>query len=543
MNIFELLGLSLVLPLFYTLLGNSINENYFILNLNILIEEFIGTKNFSLFLIIIVSSLFIIKNIYSIFIIRLQNNFFKDIEVDIAKKLLTIYLNQNIIFHKNNNSSILIKKINTDVQFLSTLFASFFKFFSDLILLSVFIIIIIIYNYLVAIYLSLFFILFFFFYYKFYKKNIRVWSIERNFVNSEAYKSLTESLSSYKEIILYQAKNFFVKNYENKLTLSCNLRKNFDNIQSYPRIVLEILFLLTFLFFYIFFNIRGLENKEIIVILSFFFIATLRLAPSFISIFKYFQLRKFSKVTLKEILKDLSLNFKILESSYVNRDFLFKKNIRFLNVSYRYKNRDIILKKCSFNIKKNEFIGIVGSSGSGKTTLIELIIGLLGPTSGKILIDNIDLKKVSSCWEKIIAYVSQDSIIIDDTILKNVGFGKDSNEINKGKVFKLLDSVNLKFSKKFILNEKLGERGSKLSEGQKQRLLLARALYKDPQVLILDEVTSSLDSKNEELIIKEINKLKKNKTILLISHKKSSLIYCNKIFVLKNTKIKNVKVQ
>jgi len=175
--------------------------------------------------------------------------------------------------------------------------------------------------------------------------------------------------------------------------------------------------------------------------------------------------------------------------------------------------------------------------------LIELIIGLLGPTSGKILIDNIDLKKVSSCWEKIIAYVSQDSIIIDDTILKNVGFGKDSSEINKGKVFKLLDSVNLKFSKKFILNEKLGERGSKLSEGQKQRLLLARALYKDPQILILDEITSSLDSNNEKLIINEINKLKKNKTIILISHKKSSLIYCNKIFVLKNTKIKNVKVQ
>jgi ABC-type multidrug transport system fused ATPase/permease subunit len=541
MSIFELLGLSLVLPLFYTLLGDGIIENNFILNLNILIEEFIGTANLSLFLITIVAFLFITKNIYSIFIIRLQNNFFKDIEVDIAKKLLTVYLNQNIIFHKNNNSSILIKKINTDVQFLSTLFSSFFKFFSDLILLSAFIIIIIIYNYSVAIYLLLFFILFFFLYYKLYKKKIRVWSIERNFINSEAYKSLTESLSSYKEIVLYQAKNFFIKNYNNKLTLSCNLRKNFDNIQSYPRIFLEILFLLIFLFSFIFLNMRGHENREIIVILSFFFIATLRLAPSFISIFKYFQLRKFSKVTLKEILKDLSLNSQNLESDYFNSHFLFKKNIRFLNVSYRYKNRNIILKKCSFNIKKNEFIGIVGSSGSGKTTLIELVIGLLKPSSGKILVDNLELKSGSVYWENIIGYVSQDSIIIDDTILKNVGFGKDSNEINKRKVFKLLDSVNLTFPKKFILNEKLGERGSKLSEGQKQRLLLARALYKDPQILILDEVTSSLDSKNERLIINEINKLKKNKTILLISHKKSSLIYCSRIFNLEYGKINENK--
>ena len=122
------------------------------------------------------------------------------------------------------------------------IFSSFFKFFSDLILLSVFLIIIVIYNYLVAIYLLLFFILFFFLYYKFYKKHISVWGVERNFINSEAYKSLAESLSSYKEIVLYQAKTFFIKNYENKLNLSCNLRKNFDNIQSYPRIFLEILF-------------------------------------------------------------------------------------------------------------------------------------------------------------------------------------------------------------------------------------------------------------------------------------------------------------
>jgi len=143
---------------------------------------------------------------------------------------------------------------------------------------------------------------------------------------------------------------------------------------------------------------------------------------------------------------------------------------------------------------------------------------------------------------QIISYVPQNSLIIGKTILDNVAFGIPKKFIEKKNVIASLKKVNFYSKKGNFLKKLVGEQGNRLSEGQKQRLVIARALYKNPKILIFDEITSSLDSENEKYIIKEISKLKKNKTIILISHKESSLLYCDKILELENGKIRSVKV-
>ena len=186
---------------------------------------------------------------------------------------------------------------------------------------------------------------------------------------------------------------------------------------------------------------------------------------------------------------------------------------------------------------KGEIIGVHGASGSGKSTLIDIIIGLLEPQEGQVLVDNNDIKKNKKDWFEKIGYVPQAVYLNDDTIKNNIYFYEDKY-INNLK--KLKNSVKISQLKKIGLNRKVGERGIQISGGQKQRIGLARALYKEFDVLILDEATNALDTENEENFLKDVFKLKSKKTLILISHKKSIVDKCDKVITIKNKKIKQI---
>ena len=200
-------------------------------------------------------------------------------------------------------------------------------------------------------------------------------------------------------------------------------------------------------------------------------------------------------------------------------------------------NRTEILKNFNFYIKKNSKIGIVGSSGAGKTTFLDLLIGLLEPTSGEVLVDKRKVSLNDSSWRDRIAYVPQYNYLIDDTLEKNIALGIIDQNIDHSLINSLLD---LTFLKEEIISKKsnghkllVGERGVNLSGGQIQRIGIARALYRKPSLLIMDEPTSSLDLENEKKIISIINKIK-NMTVIIVSHKKSTLKDCDEIFTFKN---------
>jgi len=213
-------------------------------------------------------------------------------------------------------------------------------------------------------------------------------------------------------------------------------------------------------------------------------------------------------------------------------------------MSFSYNNNIEILKNINLDIKKNETIGIKGHSGAGKSTLLNIICGLLTPSSGQILLDNNDISKVYRSYQRKIGYVPQKIYLVDDSIIKNIIFGQSKKEFN----YNLFDNVIKKSNlKEFIDNLKnkeetiIGERGSKLSGGQQQRIGIARALYKKPEIIIFDEATNALDVNSENEILKTINALKKDNTIIIVSHKDSVLDYCDRIFEIKNKTIFKIK--
>ena len=223
----------------------------------------------------------------------------------------------------------------------------------------------------------------------------------------------------------------------------------------------------------------------------------------------------------------INLKFKNKEDN--KKSISIKKNIKLENINFRYsENNNLILKNISLNIPSLSKIGFVGSTGAGKTTLIDVILGLLTPQDGKFIVDEtiITSKNIKS-WQKLIGYVPQQIYLSDDTLASNIAFGVDRKDIN----FKALEeSTKIANLHNFILEELpkgyetiIGERGIRLSGGQRQRIGIARALYHNPQLLILDEATSSLDNVTEKAISDAINNLKNKITIIIIAHRLTTL--------------------
>jgi ABC-type bacteriocin/lantibiotic exporter with double-glycine peptidase domain len=235
-----------------------------------------------------------------------------------------------------------------------------------------------------------------------------------------------------------------------------------------------------------------------------------------------------------------------IETNKTNQKISFSKNLILDKVNFSYSNsKKKILDGIDLNIAKFSTIGLMGKTGSGKSTLANILIGLLNFNDGKIISDGTELKKKKINWKESIGYVPQNIFLINDTIRRNIAFGLPENEINNARVnnsinFAQLDETINNFSEGF--NTLVGEWGTKLSGGQIQRMGIARALYHDPEFLVLDEATSSLDIDTEKEFMKVIQKISGKKTIFFISHRSSVLKFCDVVYKLENGKLHKTKI-
>ena len=278
------------------------------------------------------------------------------------------------------------------------------------------------------------------------------------------------------------------------------------------------------------------------VTLGVFVGATFRMLPSINRILSSLQSLKYYKSSLDIIAGQLNEK---KETSIAQKDLrekiVFKKNLELREISFSYEKNLPILNKINLKIEKGDRIGIIGSSGAGKTTLINIIVGLLSQNSGNLILDGTKLSKKSiNSWKNKLGYVSQDLYLTDDTIENNIAFGLDSFEIIDQKIDKAIELAQLK---SFIeelpkgKNTIVGERGVQISGGQRQRIGIARALYHNAEFLLLDEATSALDIETESEFMKAVLNLKGNKTILIITHRLSTIENCDQIYKLEQGKL------
>jgi ABC-type bacteriocin/lantibiotic exporter with double-glycine peptidase domain len=275
--------------------------------------------------------------------------------------------------------------------------------------------------------------------------------------------------------------------------------------------------------------------------LGLYAIALFRLIPSANRILNSVSMIRFHSSSIDLLLKEINSieNNQNINSNFTKyKNFLFQEKIILENINFKYSSSDrTILKDINLQIKKNEVIGISGNSGSGKSTLLNIICSLLKPTSGLITVDKIPIEDIYKYYQSKIGYVSQKIYLMDDTFIQNITFGSNKLNYDHELFNNIIKKTNLEdVLKNLPLKENtiIGERGLKLSGGQQQRMGFARALYKRPEILILDEATNALDDNSEKEILDMIKNLRDKLTIVIVSHKKLVLDYCDKVYELKD---------
>ena len=285
------------------------------------------------------------------------------------------------------------------------------------------------------------------------------------------------------------------------------------------------------------------DVANMILILGIYGAASLRLIPIATSINHSRIQIQFANNSVSRLFEDIyrfknSQHLKINENT--SRNILFE-TLDLENTSFSYKDRNkVVIDNISLSIKKGEIVAFIGESGSGKTTIVDLIIGLIKPTSGNILINKKPINEMLFSWHKKIAYLPQQIFLIDDTLKKNIALGCENNNIDNELLLSAIQSARLTDLVNSLekgLDTKIGEKGVRLSGGQRQRVALARSFYHKRDILIMDESTSALDTKIEEEVIREIEILKGEKTIIIITHRLNSLEFCDSIYKIHNGKI------
>ena len=354
--------------------------------------------------------------------------------------------------------------------------------------------------------------------------------------NKKLYKLVNSIFSNYKFIKL-KADNFEVKNEFNNIQIEIDkigIKQN--TFLPIPRAILEFsgFFMIVIIILYSV-SLYGEEGiKNILPVVSLFFLALYRMLPSIIRIVGVFQGFAFYAPVPGRIEEELSYSLENLKDEKVD----FSKKIEVKDLEFEYEKNTPILDKVSLSIEKGDRIAFIGESGSGKTTLVDILMGLYRAKSGKIYVDGVEINNRNlKDWRKKIGYIPQEIYLFDGTVGENVSIGHDYDEARVIEVLKQAKIWEF-FKNKEGVHTKVGDAGIMLSGGQKQRVGIARALYKEQEILVLDEATSALDDNTEEQIIDELYNLAEDKTLIMIAHRLTTLKKCNKIFQLEKGKIK-----
>ena len=485
------------------------------------------------------------KNFFLWIVLKQYSNFLSHYEAYLQSRLFKGYFGKPVSYFKEKNSSDIIINLKEICSFFSTLYISPLINALLEILLQVSILIMLLYfSWQSTLLIFLLFGGLTIFLYSHHKKRLNQLGIIRNKISTSQLRNIQDGIGGIKEIKLLGRELFFLRKFEKNTTELAQANAENSIIAGTPRLVIEFFAICSVSTIIILLLFLGKSIIEILPTLGLFFVAAYKMIPSFNKLLLLMNRIKFSNDGVKRVLNLLNEFNSEKKTDFKNNffnTFYFNKDLKIENVSFKYSNRaQQILENVNLEIKKNSFVGLGGESGSGKSTLIDIIMGIQKPNSGKVLVDNKSIEYSIDNWQKKIGYVSQNIYISPDTIRRNIAFGIPEEEIDDDIMNHVIKKCSLeKFiqSLEFGMDTHIGEGGSLISGGQKQRIGIARALYNKPEVLIFDEATSALDVDIEKEILREIQNLKKDFTLIFITHRESALKFCDEKYLLKNKKL------
>jgi len=543
-SLLEFLSIGIIIPISTLILDGSLNSNISNPNFFGLDKIFEDQNKLLTIFFVIFFLLFVTKFFYSIFFLYFKNKFLYGVRNNFSKRIFKNYLKKPFNFHQTNNTSKLAINCKYELDiFTSNIMSPVLELMTDIIIaLGLFILLIsielkatllIIFIFLIAVFI----------YQKVLKKKTQIWAKERQHFDRLINKVIREGLGSIKEIILNLKESFFINKLNYFLHRNYVVTTRAQISSDLPRHMLELVAIFGFVVIFYFLKLSGYQVLEILILVGLFAAVTFKILPSFNRIMSNIQRIRFGQPIINLLYSELALSTS--EQQYeenINTNFFnFKNNIEIKNLFFKYeKSKEFIFKNANLKIDKGQFVGLSGESGVGKSTFLNIVSGLDKNYKGEILVDEKNLKDLNYSWTKNVAYISQNTFFLDDSIKNNIAFAEDEDLIDEKKIWASIEAAQLK---NFVngleegIDTLIGEDGTRMSGGQLQRLAIARALYQEFTLLILDESLNSLDLENENKIISILNDLKKDKIIFLISHKKGTLDNCDVKFKIYNKEI------
>ena len=538
-NILDVIGIGL----FFPALNFLINFKTGILFLdNIIAGLNLSQNEIIIYFLLLISIIFLIKNLLIIYINIFQTRFNSELSLDLSRDLFNQYLSMPIRFHSSLNSSRLLRNTTDEVFiFVKFISSSILLIFSDITLLFIFSILLISVSSIKTISVLILFSLVAVLIYYLSKDKIKSYGEKRLIISENVLKFIREGFSSIREIKIYNIKDYFVKRYREEGQKTIPLSIFINLMAGLPKVIFEMFALILFILLVLFSLNINQSFDQLLPTLTILVLSIYRIAPSVVRILQNFQRIKhympsfynlksayeFNKDKIDRVIKNINLEFNF-ESTELK------------NIFFKYEKNQKILEGINLKIKKGSKLLIQGKSGCGKSTFLDIMCGLLSPEKGKIFINEIEATEIDKkrLLSKI-SYVSQVPFLLDNDIISNVALGMQNNYDLK-KIIKILEIVELKNFADNINNNssnRLGERGSLISGGQKQRIAIARALFFDPQMLILDEATNSIDYETEIKILKNIINEYPNLTIVKVSHSTHNYENLFKKYTMKENKL------
>jgi len=545
-TILEMIGIAAAIPFVTFLLEpEKLSEINFISNY-IKLDNIILTDKITLIFCIIFFLIFLLKNLIIIITNKLTYKFIFNFRVKLFKNLINKIMNQEYVFFiKKGLSQIFNTTINEVDVFAINIVKPIIILICELsISFGILILIISTGNINGLILVSPIIIIVALILRKI-NQSIKSWSLTRINENEKIIDYNLNLVNGIKEILVYGKVKTLIDQFDYSLKSLRDIDIKHNLVSTYPKILLEQIVILIFILIILILNYFNTPNDEIIILLSFYLVASYRLVPSINKIFVSYQSIKFGKPSIPKIMEYYNLSTDtFIENEKITNPLIFEKNLELKNLSFSYKKNINIIENLNFKINKNEIIGIFGESGSGKSTIVNLLVSLLKPEKGKIILDKkvienpIELRR----YQNLFSISTQDPYLVAGTIKDNIIFGSKDNFSEK-KIFEAINFAKLDKMIKgltFGLDTFIGSTIKQLSSGQKQRISIARTFYSNREILIFDEATNALDEKNEQSIFENLKNLKKIKTIIIISHNKENLKICDKVFEFKDKILKEI---
>lgn len=544
MAIFDMMGVASIIPFIAALSDPNIIETNIYLKKAFEISTLDDKQQFLFVLVFFTFLVLLISIVYKALVSYGLTQFINIQHYTLSCKLAKAYINQPYEFFMNKNSADLSKNILTEV---SEVVKGVIVPTMDLFVSAFLSISLIVFLMLVNPGLTLLMVAGFgFFYVTIFlltRKNLVRMGVERAKANGERFLVLSEMFGGVKEVKISNLESVYLKRFDRQSKKYAEALHKAQITIQIPRYLIEIFVfgVLLLVILYIMNFTKSLQAA--LPLISLYVFSAYKLMPALRDVFMNFSKLRFANNALQKLHTDFKrLNIEPIKRKANGKNKL-EYSIKIEGVNYRYPDaKSFALKDLNLEIRAHSMVGLIGSSGSGKTTTIDLILGLLRPDNGclkvdKVILDNEDF----DWWRSLVGYVPQHIFLSDDTVAANIAFGVDKKELDNqaieraAKVAKIHD---------FIVNDlplaystKVGEGGVRLSGGQRQRIGIARAIYRNPQILVLDEATSALDDLTEHEIMEALEELRGKVTIIIIAHRLSTLRSCDRLFQFKKGRI------